>query len=101
VFLPVGPPTIDYIETTGHSHRPQTRSLELVTDAFRRAPVANPDGTSGINLWLPEDEAIRLDPEPLLSFGFPEQHLIGSGSFQLAGQSVAGKASNKMLAIRS
>jgi hypothetical protein len=49
---------------------------------------------SGINLWLLEDEAIRLDPEPLLSFGCPEQHLA-TGKFGDLKRQFFGRAADR------
>lgn len=40
----------DSIECGRHSHRPTRALLDRVTEMFARAPVANPDGTSGITL---------------------------------------------------
>lgn len=34
---------------SAHSHRPTTATLAMVTATFAAAPVANPDGTTGIN----------------------------------------------------
>ncbi len=39
----------DAITCGSHSHRPSATTLALVTDAFNNAPVANPDGTTGIH----------------------------------------------------
>lgn len=46
---------IDYMELSGlsgHTHKPKAEALQLVIDAFRNAPVTNPDGTTGINLHI-------------------------------------------------
>lgn len=36
----------------GHSHQPSNASIALVTQAFANAPVANPDGTTGVRLHV-------------------------------------------------
>lgn len=41
-----------------HSHRPQAASITNVIQAFRNAPVPNPDGTNGINLHFHLSNAI-------------------------------------------
>ncbi len=53
---------IDYMEGT-HSHRPEDASitgsaLNQVVNAFAAAPVANPDGTTGISLHIFVDEPL-------------------------------------------
>jgi hypothetical protein len=40
----------------GHSHRPDAGALTTIVDIFATAPVSNPDGTNGINLWVVVDE---------------------------------------------
>lgn len=40
----------------GHSHRPDAGALTTIVDIFAAAPVSNPDGTNGINLWVVVDE---------------------------------------------
>ncbi|WP_298922334.1 hypothetical protein [uncultured Roseobacter sp.] len=42
-----------------HTHRPMDSALQRVVDAFAQAPVTNPDGTTGINLWI-----VISDPLP-------------------------------------
>jgi len=54
---------IDYFEGE-HSHKPDIAVLRLVAEAFRDAPVTNPDGMPGIKLHLLLDESIV---EPTLS----------------------------------
>lgn len=36
----------------GHSHKPKLDAMALVTQAFAKAPVTNPDGTTGIRLHV-------------------------------------------------
>lgn len=36
----------------GHSHRPKPEAIAKVVEAFARAPVPNPDGSTGINLHV-------------------------------------------------
>jgi hypothetical protein len=45
---------IDYME----GHRPQQRALDAVIDAFARAPIENPDGSTGITLDILVDEEL-------------------------------------------
>jgi hypothetical protein len=40
----------DANECGAHSHRPTPAVIERATEAFAAAPVANPDGTTGVNL---------------------------------------------------
>jgi hypothetical protein len=40
----------DANECSAHSHRPTAGTITMVTAAFAAAPVANPDGTTGITL---------------------------------------------------
>jgi YVTN family beta-propeller protein len=37
---------------TGHSHKPKLEAIEMVIEAFKNAPVSNPDNTHGINLHV-------------------------------------------------
>lgn len=41
-----------------HSHRPMDAALQTVVEAFANAPVSNPEGGNGINLWIVVDEAL-------------------------------------------
>ena len=43
---------VDYMQTTDHHHRLDETALQWVIDAFRDAPVANPDGSTGISLHI-------------------------------------------------
>ncbi|MBI1736982.1 MAG: DUF3344 domain-containing protein [Candidatus Rokubacteria bacterium] len=43
---------IDYMASDNHSHRPKPEAIALVRQGFRNAPVANPDGTTGITLHV-------------------------------------------------
>lgn len=45
-----------------HPHKPDDNALPDVIEAFKRAPVGNPDGTDGITLHVQKDEAV---PEPI------------------------------------
>ncbi len=63
---------IDYMEDPGlctpvgcvfgHSHRPKPEARDIVVKSFSRAPVTNPDGSSGINLHITVNEAIKDRP---------------------------------------
>ena len=43
---------IDYMVDTDHTHRPKAAAIPLVVNAFAQAPVANPDGSTGITLHV-------------------------------------------------
>jgi hypothetical protein len=43
---------VAWMEDSKHTHKPDARAMQIVRDAFARAPVANPDGTSGIRLHI-------------------------------------------------
>jgi uncharacterized repeat protein (TIGR01451 family) len=45
-----------------HSHAPAAHVLDDVTNAFKNAPVSNPDGVEGIALHLLKDEAVPDRP---------------------------------------
>lgn len=59
---------IDYMEdlapcivgscTVGHTHRPKKEAIDLVVQAFARAPVTNPNGSPGIALHVLIDQAM-------------------------------------------
>jgi len=56
---------IDWMEDASHSHRPTDEAINNVTDSFDKAPVSNPDGTTGINLWIDRSNNIGHNPVPL------------------------------------
>jgi hypothetical protein len=62
-----------YIEVdTGVTGIPQA-SRDAVVEAFARAPVSNPDGSTGITLHIVMDEAGIVPPNPTVAFGgFPQ-----------------------------
>lgn len=41
-----------------HVHQPMAAALDLIRQSFANAPVTNPDGQTGINLWVQVDEAL-------------------------------------------
>ncbi len=41
-----------------HSHRPKATAVQAVIDAFANAPIANPDGSTGISLHVDVNNAI-------------------------------------------
>lgn len=43
---------IDWMETVGHSHRPNSTAIATIVTSFNNAPVNNPDGTTGIHLHV-------------------------------------------------
>ena len=67
---------IDYMEdlapcivgscTVGHTHRPKKEAIDLVVQAFARAPVTNPNGSPGIALHVLIDQA--MPERAVLSF---------------------------------
>lgn len=48
---------LDYMEM----HKPAPEAIKAVIDAFRRSPVTNPDGTTGIDLHVIVDESLPHD----------------------------------------
>lgn len=68
---------IDYLENVGdlfpsqlpHTHRPQPGAIEAVIDAYKKSPVQNPDGSTGINLHVDISDAIRETAENI-EFGY-------------------------------
>ena len=53
---------IDWMEaTTGtvRNHEPSQASLNMVVDAFKKSPVTNPNGKTGVRLHLIKDESLR------------------------------------------
>jgi hypothetical protein len=46
----------------GHSHQPKPEALQIVIDAFHNAPVANPDGTDGINIHIDSGPDSIMNP---------------------------------------
>lgn len=68
----------------GHTHQPIVEALDIAVQAFANAPVNNPDGEEGINLWVIIDEAlphrmncnldgICFDPIKANRFGTPNE----------------------------
>lgn len=41
-----------------HDHRPKATAVQAVVDVFANAPIANPDGSTGITLHIDVDDAI-------------------------------------------
>jgi hypothetical protein len=66
----------DCIAGDTHVHQPMAATLDLIRQSFANAPVTNPDGQTGINLWVQVDEALPhqaacdLDP-PCYGGGSP------------------------------
>jgi hypothetical protein len=56
---------IDYMQNDTHSHEPIDEGLADVIAAFAAAPVANPDGTTGVTFHPMVDEAVP-EIEPIL-----------------------------------
>jgi trimeric autotransporter adhesin len=48
--------------THGHSHQPNAAALQRIIEAFRNAPVKNPDGSTGINLHIDAGPGSVMDP---------------------------------------
>ena len=46
----------------GTEFRPKANALKIVIDAFKRAPVPNPDGTTGINLHIDAGSDSIMNP---------------------------------------
>jgi len=43
---------IDWMQSGEHSHKPQDETMKPVIEAFKNAPVENPDGAKGVTLHL-------------------------------------------------
>lgn len=56
-------------QAVGHNHGPEREALERVIEAFARAPVDNPDGTTGIRL--------HIDAGPESFFDLPSREKWG------------------------
>ena len=54
---------IDYMVALTHTHRPNPDALTDVESAFAAAPVSNPSGVDGINLYAIEDEFLQERPQ--------------------------------------
>lgn len=56
---------VDYMVlegTDGHTHRPKSEALAIVIEAFAGAPVANPDGTTGIRIHVDAGPDTVMNP---------------------------------------
>jgi len=53
----------------GHTHQPQLAAVAMVTQAFANAPVANPDGTTGIRLHVDCGPACIMNPVTSQTWG--------------------------------
>ena len=53
---------IDYLKSADHSHQPYQEAIDIVTTAFFKAPVDNPDGTQGIKLHVDNGPASVMNP---------------------------------------
>lgn len=58
---------VDYMANQNHSHKLTPEAKRIVVDAFRDAPVANPDGQNGITLHINYSRSI---PEIKDTIGF-------------------------------
>jgi hypothetical protein len=47
---------------TAHSHRPRKEALDMVGDAFKKAPVMNPNGQTGINVHFDVGNNYQTQP---------------------------------------
>jgi hypothetical protein len=73
----------DYMDAASHSHNPDANAISDVVTAFANAPVANPDGVTGITLHIQVDESMPeqtplniwtdFDNLKLARFGTPGQ----------------------------
>lgn len=43
---------VDYMVGDNHTHKPKPEALDILRQAFSGAPVANPDGTTGIRIHI-------------------------------------------------
>ncbi|MGR8934393.1 MAG: DUF3344 domain-containing protein [Gammaproteobacteria bacterium] len=63
---------IDWMRTAGHSHKPKTTAINKIVNAFKNAPVPNPDGVNGINLHVDYGQGGLFNQGK----GFPEQTIL-------------------------
>jgi hypothetical protein len=76
---------IDYYPSLG----PETEAIKMVVDAFAAAPVANQDGSTGINLTLDvSDEIENTDADPDLNPVFAEFDIIKAKYFPVRRASI-------------
>ncbi len=67
---------IDYMElggTSGHTHKPKAAALQTVIDAFKNAPVTNPDGTPGIRIHIDAGSDTIMNPVTNATWGAMSQ----------------------------
>jgi len=67
----------DWMADGTHSHRPLAGASQAVINAFANAPVANPDGTDGINLHI--DESNNVAHQNTITFSNAPQ--VGGSDF--------------------
>ena len=66
----IGPPSYGGVPKPPHSHCPAPAALKMMGDAFANAPVANPDGRTGIALHIDAGYAYPTgDADPYLIRG--------------------------------
>jgi PKD repeat protein len=61
---------IDWMEDSAHSHTPMLGVSDAVIAAFANAPIANPDGTTGINLHIDESNGVLHQNDLAVWAGF-------------------------------
>lgn len=90
---------IDWLFGADHTHLPSALALSQVEDAFRAAPVSNPDGTTGIRihfLWSDpiEERPSNVELEDLLGVRAIKGEMFGDAAHR------APSAANQLAARR-
>ena len=52
----------DYMVATDHTHQPTPGALQTLMAAFNKAPITNPDGTTGIHIHIDAGPNSVMDP---------------------------------------
>ena len=56
-------PALKVVVDSAHNHRPSGLAIKAVGDAFKNAPVSNPDLTSGIKALFDLGDGFPSDPQ--------------------------------------
>ncbi|WP_427551952.1 dockerin type I domain-containing protein (plasmid) [Methylomonas sp. MS20] len=54
---------VDYLVANDHSHKPEKGAIDLIVEAFAKAPVSNPDGKTGITLHVDCGRECVMNPQ--------------------------------------
>jgi len=76
----IGPPSYGGVPKPAHSHSPSPAALKMMGDAFANAPVANPDGRTGI--------ALHIDAGSAYPTGEADPYLIRGDGLARGGEAI-------------